>query len=66
MELGFTVTDILTNCLDPPDKTRIEKSLIKLTVLDALNNNKITPFGILLNQLGVEPEIGKLIFYRLL
>jgi len=68
MNLDITAKEVLQNCLNPPDEERVDKTVLKLSSLEAidLTSEKITPLGILLNRFGVDPEIARMLFYSCL
>ena len=69
MNLDTSVKDILNNCLEPPEDERVEMTISRLSSMEALDmtknngNGAITPLGMLLNRFGVDPEIGRMLFY---
>ena len=56
------IRDFLSEAIEPPAASSVDKSVINLQALDALTDNEeITPLGRLLSSLPVHPTLGKMI-----
>ena len=67
-EIKNPVKTLLSHCLDAPNSKKIDSAIFKLDTMKAISktHNLITPLGILLTRFGVDPEIGRMLFYACL